>query len=109
MIYKKGVVEGTSVTSLANNLLVISMLPCVARQLRSDAESKAHHSEQHDIRKVSAHDVISQGEREQRGRRCRRDHALHCYYRLCESVRSAQRALVRRSGRNEHEHRICVT
>jgi hypothetical protein len=82
------------------------MLPRVTRQLRGDTQPKAYHSEQHDIGKVTAQNVVSQGEREQRGSGGRRDHALHRNHRLSESVRSAQRALIRRGGGYEHEHRI---
>jgi hypothetical protein len=85
----KIVIEVISVTQVVGSLLAISMLPRVTRQLCSDAQAKAHYSEQYDIRKVSPHDVVSQGVRKQRGRRGRRDHALHRNDRLCESVRGA--------------------
>ena len=80
------------------------MLPRVAWQLHSDAQPKAYYSEQHYVREVSAPYVVSQREREQRGRRGRRDHALHRNNSLRESVCGAQRALIRRGGGNEHEY-----
>ena len=43
------------------------MPPCVAWQRHGNAQTKAHNSELHDVRKFAAQDIVSLAEPEQSG------------------------------------------
>lgn len=104
MINTKIVVEIMKVTCVRPIrccLLAISMLPCVAWQLRGNTQPKAYNSEKHDVCKFAAQKIVSQGEREQSGRCGRRNHrhALHRNDCLRESGESREHLFVVRRDR----------
>ncbi len=65
------------------------MFPPIPRQLDSDGQPDAHPANEHDINKVSAQDIICDGERKEPVRSGRYDGTLDGRHRLRKAIRGA--------------------
>jgi len=86
-------------------ILLFGGFPCIFWELHGDAQPNAHQGDQYDVRKVSAQDVVVQGESEERRGSGRCHSSLNRDHRLRKAICGAERPLAGCGGRHVHEHR----